>query len=53
MPAPTPLAAPKLSAAVHAQPVRRSFSLLYVLPLAVLLSPFLLAPLIGRLRALR
>jgi hypothetical protein len=34
-------------------PARRAFSFLYVIPLAVLLSPLLLGPLVGRLRAIR
>jgi hypothetical protein len=42
------------SSALPVRPaVRRGFSLLYVVPLVLLLSPYLVAPLVGRLRAIR
>jgi hypothetical protein len=48
-----PAASPAHSAVGVLSPARRAFSFLYVIPLAVLLSPLLLGPLVGRLRAIR
>jgi hypothetical protein len=50
---PEPSAAPALSSLVQPRLSRRAFSILYAVPLALLLSPLLLRPLIGRLRAFR
>jgi hypothetical protein len=51
-PQPSP-AAPSRSAVTAPSPARRAFSLLYIVPLALLLSPFVVGPLVGRLRAIR
>jgi hypothetical protein len=50
---PQPSATPVLSSLVQPRLPRRGFSILYAIPLALLLSPLLLRPLVGRLRAFR
>jgi hypothetical protein len=50
---PQPSATPVLSSLVQPRLSRRGFSILYAIPLALLLSPLLLRPLVGRLRAFR